>query len=602
MALPPNFLDELRARTPLPAVIGRRMRLARSGRQWKGCCPFHGEKTPSFYVYDDHYHCFGCGAHGDAIGFVMQSQGTGFMEAVEQLAAEAGMDVPKPSPEAAQAERQRLDLSAVLDMAQAHYQRRLFLPEGRRALDYLLGRGLSEDTIRGFGLGWTGDARGGLLAEFTREGVSPDLAAESGLIRRDDETGRVFELFYNRVMFPIRDRRGRTISFGGRIMGDGQPKYVNGPETTLFSKRRNLYALDRAREAVRGGGTVVVVEGYMDVIALHQAGFQGAVAPLGTALTEEQLQELWRLSPAPVLCFDGDAAGGRAAARAAELVLPLLAADRSLKLARLAPAEDPDSLVRRQGASAFQAVLDAARPLSDVLYELLRQDGLGSTPEQRAAFRTRLEEAARRIPDKVLSGEYRRELHNRFFDEQRQARTTKGQKAPPRPHPIVRHAPNLDRSSQERTRILIAILLNHPDLLHEVDHAFAELDLRPPLSRLRDVILAWSSDAERLDFKGLMDHLTLSGLAADVEQVLAAVPVPLPACAAPAAMPAEALEGWWHIFGFLHVDRLREEVTAAQADFATNMVNETQNRLKILAEALNKVLAGEPDGVELVAV
>src|SRR6202789_4502275 len=313
MALPAGFLDDLRARTPLSAVIGRRVRLARSGRQWKGCCPFHGEKTPSFYVYDDHYHCFGCGVHGDAITFVMQSQGASFPEAVEQLATEAGMQVPKSSPEAAEAEKQRLDLASVLDAAAASYQRRLLLPEGKEARDYLTNRGLTEDTIRRYGLGWSGEGRGAIAADLGREGVTAEQLVDTGLMRRDDETGRVFDLFFNRVMFPIRDRRGRTISFGGRIMGDGQPKYVNGPETALFSKRRTLYGLDLAREAVRRDGTLVVVEGYMDVIALGQAGFDAAVAPLGTALTEEQLTELWRLSPAPVLCFDGDGAGARAA-------------------------------------------------------------------------------------------------------------------------------------------------------------------------------------------------------------------------------------------------------------------------------------------------
>src|SRR3984957_3777513 len=324
MALPPSFLDELRVRIPVPALIGRRVRLARSGKMWKGCCPFHGEKTPSFYVYDDHYHCFGCGKHGDAITFVMESQGASFPEAVEQLAAEAGMQVPTPSPEAAEAEQRRLDLAGVLDAAAASYQRRLFLPEGKAARDYLTNRGLSDDTIHRYGLGWSGEVRGMVAADLAREGVTAEQLVDAGLMRRDDETGRVFDLFFNRVMFPIRDRRGRTISFGGRIMGDGQPKYVNGPETELFSKRRTLYGLDLAREAVRRvqGKTLVVVEGYMDVIALGQAGFDAAVAPLGTALTEEQLTELWRLSPAPVLCFDGDPAGARAAARAAELALP----------------------------------------------------------------------------------------------------------------------------------------------------------------------------------------------------------------------------------------------------------------------------------------
>ena len=254
MALPVSFLDELRARTPLAAIVGRRMRLARSGRQWKGCCPFHGEKTPSFYVYEDgHYHCFGCGAHGDAIGFVMQSEGAGFMEAVERLAAEAGLEVPKPSPEAAATEQRRLDLAAVLEAAQASFHRRLFLPEGRPAMDYLRGRGLSEQTIHRFGIGWSGEGRGAVAADLGRDGVTQEQLVDAGLMRRDDETGRAFDLFFNRVMFPIRDRRGRVISFGGRILGDGQPKYVNGPETALFAKRRTLYALDLAREAGTSG-------------------------------------------------------------------------------------------------------------------------------------------------------------------------------------------------------------------------------------------------------------------------------------------------------------------------------------------------------------
>ena len=377
MALPSAFLEELRARTPLAAVIGRRVRLARSGRELKGCCPFHDEKTPSFYVYDDHFHCFGCGAHGDAISFVMQSQGAGFTEAVEQLAAEAGLEVPKPTPAAAEAERRRHDLASALQAAQSSFQRRLFLPEGRAALDYLRGRGLSETTIRRFGLGWSGEGRGALSAELARDGIEPGLLIEAGLMRTAED-GRAFDLFFNRVMFPIRDRRGRLISFGGRTLGDGQPKYVNGPETALFSKRRSLYALDLAREAVRGGERLLVVEGYMDVIALHQAGFGGAVAPLGTALTEEQLQELWRISPTPELCFDGDQAGRRAAAKAAETALPMLAPDRSLRLVSLPPEEDPDTLVRRHGASAFQAGTGRGPPVVGGAVRLAGRGGRSS--------------------------------------------------------------------------------------------------------------------------------------------------------------------------------------------------------------------------------
>ena len=606
MALSPTFLEELRGRTPLAALVGRRVKLSRSGRQMKGCCPFHNEKTPSFYVYEDGYHCFGCGAHGDAISFVMQTQGASFIEAVQQLAGEAGLEVPRASPEAAEAERRRQDLTSILQAAQASYQRRLYLPEGRHALAYLRGRGLTEETIQRFGLGWSGEGRGALSADLARDGIGPDQLVEAGLMRRDDETGRVYDLFFNRVMFPIRDRRGRAISFGGRILGDGQPKYVNGPETDLFLKRRNLYALDFAREAVRGGAALVVVEGYMDVIALHQAGFGGAVAPLGTALTEEQLEELWRLSPAPVLCFDGDAAGARAGARAADIALPMLAPDRTLQLAALPGGEDPDTLVRRQGAASFQAVLTAARPLAVALYDLLRDAAGAATPEQRAAFRTRLDQAAGRIPDKALADEYRTALRDRFYAERRAERGGRFGAFPGRPgtapqRTVPRPLPSARGTDNERARILTAILLHHPMLMHDVDHAYAAMALPPALERLRDAIRPWVEQADVLDSTALIDHLTMSGLQAEIEQVLAAAPVPLPACALPAAMPAEAEAGWWHIFGFLNLDHLREEVKLAETAAAMNLTQETQRRALSLKAALNKVMAGEPDGVELAA-
>ena len=290
MKLPDSFLEELRARTPIAALISRRVKLTRSGRQSKGCCPFHTEKTPSFYVYEDGYHCFGCGAHGDAVSFVMQTQGASFMEAVQSLASEAGLEVPRASPAAEAAERRRLDLHGVLDEALAHYRRRLAAKEGGAALAYLRGRGLTDATIEKFGLGWAGEGRGALASDLAGRDITEAQLLEAGLLRTGEDGAVRGELFFNRVMFPIRDRRGRMISFGGRILGDGQPKYVNGPETPVFSKRRTLYALDLAREAARQGAPVVVVEGYMDVIALHQAGFGAAVAPLGTALTTEQLE------------------------------------------------------------------------------------------------------------------------------------------------------------------------------------------------------------------------------------------------------------------------------------------------------------------------
>lgn len=603
MALPPHFLEELRIRTPLSGLIGRRVKLARSGKQWKGCCPFHGEKTPSFYVYDDGYHCFGCGAHGDAITFVMQSQGLPFMDAVNQLAGEAGLEVPKATPEAAEAERRRLDTIGVLEAAHAHYRRRLAMPDGRQGRDYLLGRGLTEETIARFGLGWAGE-RGGLTADLSRHGIDIEQLSDAGLIRRDEETGRTFELFSQRVMFPIRDRRGRIISFGGRILGSGQPKYVNGPETPVFSKRRSLYGLDLARDGVRNGGTLIVVEGYMDVIATAQAGFTAAVAPLGTALTNEQLEELWRVSPCPILCFDGDGAGTRAAARAMELALPMLTPAQSLKFATLPAGEDPDSLVRKGGAAAFQAILDAARSPADAIYDFVLAEVGDRTAEQRAAAQARLEDAAGKVADKTLSWEYRQELRQKFrenhrppprpvrkWDNRRETLGIPGTLRPPRP------IPRADGAASERSRILTAILLRHPYLLNDVGHAYSRLALEPPLSRVRNAIEDWAEIAETLDSAGLMDHLTKSGFEHDVQQALAASAMPLPDCASSDAMPAEAEAGWWHIFGFLNEELLREEVASAEADAARNLTPETWRRQKALVEALAKIRSGEPDGV-----
>ncbi|MBL6453852.1 DNA primase [Belnapia sp. T6] len=614
MALPPAFLDELRARTPLPGLIGRKTRLARNGRQWKGCCPFHNEKTPSFYVYDDHFHCFGCGAHGDAITFLMRAEGASFPEAVERLAGEAGLEVPKPTPQAAERERRARDLYGVLAAAEAAFRRRLMLPEGRPALDYLRRRGLTDATIARFGLGWSGEGRGALAADLKAEGITPDQLVAAGLMKPRDpdrpEAGLV-DLFFNRVIFPIRDRRGRTISFGGRILGDGQPKYVNGPETDLFHKRRNLYGLDLAREGAFRGAPVLVVEGYMDVIALHQAGFAGAVAPLGTALTAEQLEALWGVSPEPVLCFDGDAAGARAAAKTAELALPLLAPEQSLRIAMLTGGEDPDTLVAKGGPAAFQAVLDAAKPLSAALYDLLAGSPPPVTPEQRAAFRHRLEAAARGIPDKALASEYRRVLLDRFFVEGRPPRGGGGGARPagPRPAWTPRGRPGelvsiaglqriaIDPASVrlERARNLLAILLRHPMLLPEVEEPFATLDLpEGDAVLLRHALLAWLPGADLLDSTALMDHLRERGL----ESVLAWATrsAGLSQAAQPEAQPKDAMDGWWHFFGLLRGEaELIEDRAEAQRVLVETNDPLAQQRLIRLQEALNALRGGEAD-------
>ncbi len=588
MALPASFLDELRARTPMAALVGRKVKLSRAGKSWKGCCPFHSEKSPSFHVYDDGYHCFGCGAHGDAISFVMNTSGASFIDAVESLAAEAGLEVPKQSPQAAEMERHRLDLTGVLDLAATIYQRKLHEAEGAAALAYLRGRGLADATIARFGLGWSGDGRGGLVAEMGRHDIEPSRLMEAGLLQTRDD-GSLRELFYNRVMFPIRDRRGRTVSFGGRGLGDAKPKYINGPESPVYSKGRMLYAVDLAREGARKPPGVIVAEGYMDVIALHQGGFTGAVAPLGTALTADQMDLLWRMSDAPVLCFDGDAAGARAAARAAEVALPLLQPSRTLRLATLPAGEDPDTLIRRGGPAAFTAVLDSARPLAVALFDLLKEGHPSDTPEARAGFRARLDAAAARIPDKSLAAEYRSSLLDRFFAERRGAQTAKFNSKPGQFRPIAtRIAPRrpLDDPTLERHRAMLAILLNHPGLIGDVAEALSGVAMAPHYDSLRHALLdAWNSH-ETLDLPDFKTHLEASGEAETISHVLSTRPVPLPACAGPAAMPAEAEAGWWHYFGLLNRQSLEAEIATATTALSHEWDEAGQGRLVALRTAL----------------
>ncbi len=598
MSLPPNFLDELRARTPLAPLIARKVRLERAGRDQKGCCPFHNERSPSFYVYDDHYHCFGCGAHGDAISFVMQNDGAGFMEAVERLAADAGLAVPKPTPQAAEAARREADLSDMLAAAGAEYRRLLHAPAGAAARAYLRGRGLSDAMIEQFGLGWSGEGRGALLDVLGRQGMAPAQLIEAGLIKAG-ERGPV-DYFFARVMFPIRDRRGRVISFGGRLLGDGQPKYLNGPETELFSKRQTLYGLDVARTAVRNGGALIVVEGYMDVIALHQAGFPGAVAPLGTALTEAHLAELWRVSPRPLLCFDGDAAGRRAALRSTELALKALAPDRGLAVLRLKERDDPDSFVRREGAQAFAALVNAAPNLAETLYDMLAEGAQRTTPEGKAAFRKRLEAAARSIEDRSLAGEYRAALIDRLYAERRQAfggagtGKTGGGRRGPSPHIVLPRPPiDAETTFARRARLLTAILLCYPTLLPDLEEAFGLLALPEECARLRDAMGSWFHGATALDSGDLLNHLTQSGLRDVAENLLALVPQRAPD--SDAAAMAELEASWYGIYGLMNLKHLQVQCEDQRLRFEADPTPENFERHRICVIALKRVERGESD-------
>jgi DNA primase len=415
MSLSPQFLDELRARTLLSALIGRTTKLQKAGREYRACCPFHNEKSPSFYVNDDKgfYHCFGCSAHGDAIRWLTDQRGLPFMDAVKELAQSAGMDMPAMDPRAAEKAEAAKGLHEACADAALWFTDQLNGIAGAEARTVLEKRGIKPETARAFALGYAPDSRTKLKDALKNYG-DPMLIEAGLLISVEEKTP--YDRFRGRLMIPIRDPRGRTVAFGGRIIGDGEPKYLNSPETPLFDKGRTLYNLDRAGPAARKAGRVLVVEGYMDVIALAQAGFEEAVAPLGTALTEAQLERLWRMSDVPILCLDGDSAGQKAAIRAAHRALPMLAPGRSLAFVTLPQGQDPDDLVRAKGSAAFEALLTSPDPLVDKLWaHELALEPL-DTPEQKAGLKYRLNELAGLIADQNVKHEYIAEFRRRFDD------------------------------------------------------------------------------------------------------------------------------------------------------------------------------------------
>lgn len=415
MALSPQWLDELRARVTLSSVIMRTTKLQKAGHEWKACCPFHDEKSPSFTVSDQKgfYHCFGCGAHGDVIRWMTDQRGMQFMDAVKELAAEAGMEVPAPDPHTAKRAKQRAGLHDVMQSAQDWFAANLQSDIGSGAREYLKSRGFSAHTVARFGFGYAPAGRQAMKSALSH--FEQPMLIEGGLrIAVDDK--EPYDRFRSRLMLPIHDARGRVIAFGGRILEHGSkaPKYLNSPDTPLFDKGRTLYNLHRAGPASRQTNRIVVVEGYMDVIALADAGIEDAVAPLGTALTERQLEMLWRMVEVPVLCFDGDAAGQRAAMRAITRALPMLRPAHSLKIVRLPSGLDPDDLLKQKGRKALDTLLDEARSLLDTIWTFERDAQPLNTPEDKAGLKARLLEHVDTIQDQDIRALYRRELLERF--------------------------------------------------------------------------------------------------------------------------------------------------------------------------------------------
>ncbi|THD35140.1 MAG: DNA primase [Sphingomonas sp.] len=538
MSLTPAFLDELRSRTLLSGLIGKSVKLQKAGREFKGCCPFHNEKTPSFYVNDDKafYHCFGCSAHGDAIRWMTEQRGLPFIDAVKELAQAAGMEMPAPDPRAAEkAERAKGHHEAMADAA-AFFTDQLSGIAGAEARAVLEKRGVTAKTAQAFGLGYAPDTRGRLREALKSYG--DPLLIESGMLIKVDEK-EPYDRFRGRLMIPIRDPRGRVIAFGGRVIGDGEPKYLNSPDTPLFDKGRTLYNLDKAAPASRKAGRVIVVEGYMDVIALAQAGFGEAVAPLGTALTEAQLERLWRLVDVPVLCFDGDAAGQKAAIRAALRALPSLAPGRSLSFVTLPEGQDPDDLVRTRGPAAFEALLQKPEPLVDRLWAHEYAAELLDTPEQRAGLKRRLADHANTIADGNVRQEYlaefRRRVDDLFATPRReyqprafQPRKSGGKWTPPIP-PATAQAKAVRAAGIDRVlaKAVLAGLIRHPAEIARHMEVLGGLKMVDgALGRLFEAVVDLALEDRALDSARLVTILGTSGLGQITTDLLRADAMP----------------------------------------------------------------------------
>ena len=602
MAFPSHILDDLRDRVPLSDLVGRRVKLIKRGREFTGLCPFHNEKTPSFTISDDKgfYHCFGCGAHGSVFDFLMRTEGLGFVEAVEKIADLAGVKLPPRSAEDRERTEQRMVLLDLTELVAGWFESQLAGQGGKPARDYLASRGLDDGMIEKFRVGFAAPSRTALKEAMLARSVNEDALIEAGLLIKPEDGGATYDRFRNRIIFPIADRRGRVIAFGGRALGDGKPKYINSPDTPLFHKGRTLFGLARSREAARAEASVVVVEGYMDVIALAAVGLDHAVAPLGTAITEDQIRELWRLAPEPVLCLDGDEAGLRAAVSAADRALPLLKPGHSLRFALLPAGEDPDSLVRHGGAGALKPFLDNALPLADVLWRNAVNRRTLDTPERRAALERELSELVGRIGDATVRGYYREYVNQRLgdmFGDRRNSAAprsgTPGRRRDGRGFGRRLAGPK-EGPSYRRERLLAVTILHHPELLDRLAEDFAEVPLTDAaLDGLRTAILEIAGSVAELDSAALKYHLTDRGYAAILEKIAGPEVVALERFARPEADLMDAQMGWVHTLArHQRAVNLPEELEAAGRNFGADSSSKTKTRLSVLIKREDELPEG----------
>ncbi|MGE0665740.1 MAG: DNA primase [Sphingomonadales bacterium] len=620
MRFTPEFLDELRLRVRLTEIIGRKVKLVRKGRESSGLCPFHNEKTPSFTVNDDKgfYHCFGCGAHGNAIDFVMNTEGLAFAEAVERLAGEAGLALPVATPGDRAQDDRRKSQHEVLEIAAAWYQAQLAASIGRHARDYMEKRGLTVETVEAFRLGYAPEARTAFKDAMLARKLDEQLLVDTGMLIRPEDGGASYDRFRDRVMFPIADAQGRIVGFGGRALGDAPAKYLNSPETGLFHKGKLLYNHAAARAAVRAAGRVVVAEGYMDVIAMAQAGLAEAVAPLGTAVTEDQLALLWRMAPEPIFCFDGDAAGLRAAERALLRALPLLKAGQSVRVATLPKGEDPDSLIRNQGVGAMRDVLERARPLTDVLWEIELARQPVDTPERRAGFKARIRERLSEIADGEVRGFYRAEFDARL-DAMWASRRNGRQGGPGfrrgkgggRFEPVVPVSRELlstplargaGFTNHRRERLILLTVLNHPDLIEAHHEALMEVDLdSDELDKLRAAIIRIAASChqsdDKLESSTIRNHLYGEGFGRAVQRLEGDKGLVGDLFARPDATTDSAEQGLRSLLRASQLQLLQHELEAAEVDAmsddsdeaerATHRARDIRAQIEALVESLS---------------
>ncbi len=518
-----RFLDEIRAKVPIADVVGQRVKLVRKGREYTGLCPFHNEKTPSFTVNEakGFYHCFGCGAHGDVIKFEMEAGGLPFMDAVTKLANRAGLKVPQFSRENEEEAKHRSSWYEIMELACGFFEKNLLLPSGHEALDYLTRRGFDNSIIKKFRLGYAPD-NNGLHAYLTSKNVSESDMIELGLAVLSEKNGKVYDFFRNRVIIPIFDKRDRIIGYGGRVMGNEQPKYLNSPETPIFNKRKVLYNLNYARDKAYENKRIVICEGYMDVIAQSKYGFDYAVAPLGTALTEDQIQEAWKICPEPTLCFDGDGAGIRAAIRSVDRVLPILKAGYSLKYVFLPDKMDPDEFLKAKGAEEYEKAITNTMPLADLLWRKNIQAQPTNTPEQKAMFEKNIYEEIAKITDEKVRGYYLQDMRSRIYNElrapQQPAAKISGagtqRQTPPPARRIVREQLKVRHNLDEKVaRFILSAFVCYPELIGEFEEKVGMFEIgNAELSMFWEKMADISREHEQLDADTLWRELASAGL------------------------------------------------------------------------------------------